>query len=448
MNLTATKTIFQKYPAYKDSGVEWLGKIPEHWEVQPGLRFIYENKSRNNGMKRNTVLSLSYGTIRVKQEQELTGLVPESFETYQLVEKGDLIFRPTDLQNDKVSLRSGISEFEGIITNAYLNFRFKSIANSKFYHYLFRAIDNNKLIYGLGSGLRQNIDFRDFRRFQFPFPSLPEQTAIANFLDDKTAKIEKAIAQKEKLISLLKERKQIIIQNAVTKGLDPNAKMKDSGVEWIGEIPEGWEVKRLKYFGYIYSGLSGKIGEDFAKEPKLDFKPFIPFTSIFRDKIINSSKHQFVKISRIEKQNMVKCNDILFLMSSETLEDVGKTSIYTGNEKQLYLNSFCKGFKTTSNNLLPIYLNELLSSDNYRNYFSIVGRGFTRINIKQDYILNIEVLIPPKSEQVSIIKHIETQSAKIDKAISLQEKQIEKLKEYKTVLIDAAVTGKIKVSCV
>ena len=164
----------KQYDNYKNSGVEWLGEIPEHWEILPGLSFIYENKDRNKGMVRNTVLSLSYGNIRVKGENELTGLVPESFETYQFVNKGDLIFRPTDLQNDTVSLRSSISEYDGIITNAYLNLRFKSKADSKFYHYFFRSIDNNKIIYGLGSGLRQNISYLDFRRFQFPFPPLQE----------------------------------------------------------------------------------------------------------------------------------------------------------------------------------------------------------------------------------------------------------------------------------
>ena len=258
----------KKYDKYKNSGVEWLGEIPEHWEILPGLSFIYENKDRNKGMVRNTVLSLSYGKIRVKGENELTGLVPESFETYQFVNKGDLIFRPTDLQNDTVSLRSSISEYEGIITNAYLNLRFRSKANSKFYHYFFRSIDNNKIIYGLGSGLRQNISYLDFRRFQFPFPPLEEQIAIAHFLDDKTAKIDQAIAIKQKQIELLNERKQILIHKAVTRGLNDTVKLKNSGVEWIGEIPEHWEVKRLKelciafgrigFRGYTTSDLVGE----------------------------------------------------------------------------------------------------------------------------------------------------------------------------------------------
>lgn len=151
------KIKLQKYSAYKDSGVEWLGEIPEHWITRPGFTLLQEANEKNKGMKRQIVLSLSYGNIRVKKEEELTGLVPESFETYQLVNKGDIIFRPTDLQNDHVSLRSAMSEHEGIITSAYINFRFNEIADTKFYSYFFRAIDNNKVIYGLGSGLRQSI---------------------------------------------------------------------------------------------------------------------------------------------------------------------------------------------------------------------------------------------------------------------------------------------------
>ena len=243
-----------RYPAYKPSGVDWLGEIPEHWEVKPGFTILFEVKEKNKGMKRNTVLSLSYGNIRVKEAEELTGLVPESFETYQFVNKGDIIFRPTDLQNDHVSLRSGISEFEGIITSAYLNLRMKPNSDNKFYSYFFRGIDNNKVIYGLGSGLRQNIDFRDFKRFKFPYPPLPEQTAIAKFLDRKTTLIDQAIGIKQKQIELLKERRQILIHRAVTRGIGslggvetPDVKLKDSGVEWIGEIPEHWEVKKIKH---------------------------------------------------------------------------------------------------------------------------------------------------------------------------------------------------------
>ena len=308
----------KKYNLYKNSCVEWLGEIPEHWEVLPGLGFIYENKDRNKGMVRNTVLSLSYGKIRIKGENELTGLVPESFETYQFVNKGDLIFRPTDLQNDTVSLRSSISEFEGIITNAYLNLRFKSIANPKFYHYFFRSIDNNKIIYGLGSGLRQNISYLDFRRFLFPFPPLKEQSAIANFLDDKTAKIDQAIAIKQKQIELLKERRQILIHKAVTRGLNENVKLKDSGVEWIGEIPEHWEVKKLKFC------MNGKLkygANESGVEYDFNLPRYVRITDFGQDGKLSEEK----KLSLTWEQGkdyLLKNGDILFARSGAT---VGKT---------------------------------------------------------------------------------------------------------------------------
>lgn len=442
----------QKYPKYKSSGIDWLGEIPEHWEMLPGLSFIYENKERNTGMIRDTVLSLSYGNIRIRQESELTGLVPESFETYQLVNKGDLIFRPTDLQNDKVSLRSSISNYEGIITSAYLNLRFKETADPKFFHYFFRAIDNNKVIYGLGSGLRQNISYLDFKRFRFVFPPLPEQKAIAEFLDDKTAKIDEAVCIKEKEIELLKERRQIIIQEVVTgkkvfkdgKWQKPD-KTKPGGLDWIGEIPEDWEVRKLKFYGKMYSGLSGKSGEDFSNDFKDGYSPYIPFTNIFNNNVINENLMHYVSINSHERQNIVKNGDLLFLMSSETIEDIGKNALYNGKEK-VFLNSFCKGFRISKTSILPEFLNFLLLSNSYREYFSIVGRGFTRINIKQEYILNLPILEIPIYNQKIIIDFLKETESKINQAISIKEQEMEKLKEYKTVLIDHVVTGRIKVS--
>lgn len=276
-------------------------------------------------------------------------------------------------------------------------------------------------------------------------PPLKEQTAIATFLDKKTALIDQAIEIKQKQIELLKERKQIIIQKAVTRGLNPNVKMKDSGVEWIGEIPEHWEVKPLKYLGNVFPGLTGKSGEDFSKEFLTGMKPFIPFTTIFRYDVISDEEFQYVKIKTTEKQNEVKRNDLLFLMSSETLEDIGKCSIYLGEEKKLYLNSFCKGFRFAINNILPTFVNALLLSNNYRGYFSIVGRGFTRINIKQEYVNQLPILIPPLKEQYQIIEFVNKVDNKIKLSISIKEQEIKKLKEYKSTLINSAVTGKIKV---
>ena len=237
---------FSQYEHYKDTDSPWLGKVPEYWDVKPGLAVLKENKKKNKGMIEDTVLSLSYGRVVVKPPEKLTGLVPESFETYQVINPGDIIIRPTDLQNDTTSLRTGLVEDRGIITSAYLCLRPVANANPRYLHYLLHAYDLMKVFYGLGSGLRQNLDYRDFKRLEFVVPPSEEQDRIVNFLDQKTDEIDEAIAKKQRLIELLKEQKAILINQAVTKGLNPNAPMRDSGVEWIGEMPAHWEVKRVR----------------------------------------------------------------------------------------------------------------------------------------------------------------------------------------------------------
>lgn len=436
MKVTATKASFKKYPTYKGSGVEWLGDIPVHWEINPGLKFILENKSKNSGMVRNTVLSLSYGKIRVKEKDELTGLVPESFETYQLVNRGDLIFRPTDLQNDKVSLRSAYSEYDGIITNAYLNLKFKKIADSKFFHYFFRAIDNNKIIYGLGSGLRQNISYLDFRRFLFPFPPLQEQTLIAKFLDEKTAKIDRAIAQKEKMIALLKERKQIIIQNAVTKGLNPNAKMKDSGVEWIGEIPEDWEVKKMSYVAKIETGGTPDRSKSSFWNGTI---PWVKTGEVNYQTIVETEEYITDSGIKNSSTRLAPAGTLLMAMYGQGVTR-GRVSLL--GIAASYNQACCAMlFKKSINNVYAYFY--FIAA--YK-YIRDDGNETSQMNISSGYISTLKILIPPYNEQSIIVAHIKEQSAKIDKAIKLQEQQIEKLIELKATLIDGAVTGKIKVS--
>jgi type I restriction enzyme S subunit len=436
MEVTIEKTTLQTYSAYKDSGVEWLGEIPEHWEILPGLSFIFENKDRNKGMIRNTVLSLSYGKIRVKGENELTGLVPESFETYQFVNKGDLIFRPTDLQNDTVSLRSSISEYEGIITNAYLNLRFRPKADSKFYHYFFRSIDNNKIIYGLGSGLRQNISYLDFRRFLFPFPPKEEQTAIANFLDDKTTTIDQAIGIKQNQIALLKERRQILIHKAVTRGLNDNVKLKDSGVEWIGEIPEHWEVKKVTHlFDKIGSGTTPTSGDHRYYDGEYNF---LQTGDLNDGKIILTKRTLKEKAFKdFTSLKIYPKGSLVMAMYGATIGKLGILNIEAATNQACCI--FIKSDKIETEYFFQVLLA-------FRTQIISFGYGGGQPNISQDLIKSLRFPIAPETEQKQIVEFIETATIKIATAISLKEQEIEKLKEYKMSLIDGVVTGKVRVS--
>ena len=234
------------YPAYKDSGVPWLGKVPEKWEVLPVLATYKPKLVKNTAMVEKTVLSLSYGRVIVKPAEKLRGLVPESFETYQIVNPGNIIVRTTDLQNDHTSLRIGHCRNRGIITSAYLCLETTDRVSNEFGYQFLNTYDLLKIIYGFGSGLRQNLDFVDIKRMPVLVPPKDEQSAIVRFLDHADRRIKRYIHAKQKLIKLLEEQKQAIINRAVNRGLDPNVRLKSSGVEWLGAVPEHWEMVRLK----------------------------------------------------------------------------------------------------------------------------------------------------------------------------------------------------------
>ena len=196
--------------------MEWIGEIPEHWEILPGLKFFSENKRNNKGMKESTVLSLSYGNIIIKPKEKLVGLVPESFETYQIVEPGDIIIRCTDLQNDQTSLRTGLAKDKGIITSAYLNLKVKGENTSEFLHAFLHFLDTTKVLYKFGSGLRQNLSFLDFKRMGIPKVPLLEQEEILKYIEIQSNKIEYSINHQKKQIEKLKEYKATVIDSAVT----------------------------------------------------------------------------------------------------------------------------------------------------------------------------------------------------------------------------------------
>ena len=258
MNANALKP----YPHYKPSGVEWLGDVPAHWEVLAGRACYKKKKVPNTGMKESQVLSLSYGQIVVKPSEKLHGLVPASFETYQIVDPGDIIIRPTDLQNDWNSLRFGLSRHRGIITSAYMCFQTEKGMSQEYGHLLLHTYDLKKVFYGLGSGLRQSLSWNDFKYLPCLVPPLAEQAAIVRYLDHTDGRIRRYLRSRERLLELLKEYRQAVIHETVTQGLDPDVPLKPSGAEWLGDIPAHWEVRRVKYaFRRIVGGSTPSSSE-------------------------------------------------------------------------------------------------------------------------------------------------------------------------------------------
>lgn len=216
--------------------------------------------------------------------------------------------------------------------------------------------------------------------------------------------------------------------------------MKDSGIAWIGEIPREWEVCRLKDVGFLYGGLTGKAGDDFNVEDEDSYALFIPFTNIFNNDFIDINNLHKVKVNEGENQNEVNQGDLLFLMSSEDVDGIGKPSLLRYSVKQLYLNSFCKGLRITSEKVEPEFLFYLLSSQMMREQVRMEAKGFIRINLRQDKLAGCSIMLPPLSEQHLISSYLDAKCSEIDRALSLQEQMISELRAYKQSLITETVT--------
>lgn len=204
--------MFRDLPRYPEMTVSqlWDAKVPSHWEVHPGLAVLKENRRKNVGLVESLVLSLSFGRVVVKPVEKQRGLVPDSYESYQILDPGDIIIRPTDLQNDQTSIRVGHVKDRGIITSAYVGLRARgSWSDAYAYHYL-AVVDSSKRIYGMGSGLRQQLGWPDLKRMLCLVPPPEEQAAIVRYLAHANARIDKAIAAKRRLIALLEEEKKAI----------------------------------------------------------------------------------------------------------------------------------------------------------------------------------------------------------------------------------------------
>jgi type I restriction enzyme S subunit len=406
---------FKQYPSYKKSGVEWLGDVPEHWNLKRFGYLFDENKKKNIGLKETNVLSLSYGNIKEKNIDDNKGLLPESFETYQIIEPNNIVFRFTDLQNDKRSLRSAISKYHGIITSAYIAVKTKQ--NADFYNYLFRAYDLQKVFYSMGEGMRQSLKMDELNKMPVVLPNKDEQKRIVSFLDTETARIDTLIAKQEKLIELLEEQRKSIISHAVTKGLNPNAPMKDSGVEWLGEVPEHWEAASIKYLCKIDTGNKDTVD---ALDDGL-----YPF---------------FVRSKKIETINEYAFDGEAILTAGDGA-GVGKIYHYINGKFNYHQRVYkMSHFTKVSGKFFFFYFSSL-----FEKVALDGGAKSTVDSLRKSHFDKFIMAIPTSYEQQKIVEYIEQQANKIDFLIEKQNQLIEKLKEYRTSIISHAVTGKIDV---
>lgn len=440
-----------RYSVYKNSGVEWLGEIPINWKI---LRFNYVfcfgkglNITKEN-LQDNGIPCVNYGEIHSKygfevdpQKHQLKYVSYEYLKENKksLLNYGDFIFADTSediegagnftyLNNAKDSIFAG---YHTVITRPMIN------VNVRFLAYMFDSQSYRDQIRNKVKGVKvYSVTKSILKDTYISLPPDTEQNDIVTFLDKKIIPINQAIAIKQKQIALLKERQQIIIQKAVTQGLDPNVPMKDSGIEWIGRIPEHWKIIKLKYSTYINQNSLTE-----STSPNLEFEYVDIGNVTFDSGIIGKEKYTF-RTSPSRARRIAKVGDTIVSTVRTYLKAIAAI------DEQYQYCIYSTGFAVLSpqKELNNKYLTFFIKSDSFTNQVSSVAKGMSYPAINSSELSNLYICIPPYVEQKTIEKHIQKLTLKIEKLLSLYLEQIEKLKEYKATLIDSAVTGKIKIT--
>ena len=414
----------EKFYVYKDSGIKWLGKIPQHWEVRK-IKYVFTERSEKGYPEEPVLCSTQkYGVIPQYMYESRVVVVNKGLEGLKLVRKGDFV----------ISLRSfqgGIeyAYYQGIISAAYTILNLNDNCYSNYIKYLMKSFDFIQLLQTCVTGIRegQNINYALLRKSSLPLPPLAEQRAIVSYLDGKVGQIDTYIAKQTRQIELLKELKQAVIANAVTKGINKMTKLKQTGVSWIGSVPQHWERCRCK---------------DVLTETKLlvgdGQHTLLSLTTngvIVRD--LSEGKGKFPKDFKTYK--VVKPNDLVFC-----LFDVDETPRTVGLvHNHGMLTGAYNVFEAINVDTSFLY-HYFIALDN-RKALKSLYKGLRKV-IPLPAFMSMPLYLPPLAEQRAIVGYIEAQTANIDKLIDAYQQQVERIKEYKQRLISDAVTGKMNVT--
>lgn len=433
-----------EYASTKDSGIEWIGAIPSTWKTHTLYQLVTQVKNKNNDLREDNLLSLSYGRIKRRDINSNGGLLPESFYGYNIIEDGDIVLRLTDLQNDHTSLRVGLATERGIITSAYTTLRPIKMETSKYLYYLLHSYDIKKGFYGMGSGVRQGLNYDEVKELRVILPSDEEQSTIVGYLDEQCAKIDAWISDAKESIEEYKRWKASLISEIVTKGVDVNPTMKNSGIEWIDIIPDSWEVTRLKTIFSFSKGLS--ITKADLTETGI---PVVSYGQIHSK--TNTGTHlsdellRFVPEKYLEESPdaLLQYGDIVLADTSEDLDGLGNAVLMDRKEKVF------AGYHTIimrpTNADYSKYLSYLFKTDCWRSQLRANASGIKVFSATQKMLKACNVILPPFQEQSRIATYLDDKCAIIDSMISEKESIISELNEYKRSLIFEIVTGKRKV---
>ena len=429
------------YLEYKDSGVPWLEKIPAHWDRVP-MRAITKLRNKR-GRPDLPLLSVyrEYGVIRKDSRDDNYNRDGEDLSTYKVVEPGYLVLNKMKTWQGSL----GVSSYQGIVSPAYIVCSLLENLNGKYVHYLLRSRDYitayNQISYGVRVG-QWDMRYDDLKQLPFYMPTRKEQDVIVAFLEMRLFQISRFIRNKRRLIELLKEQKQAIINQAVTHGIDPNVRLKPSGVEWLGDIPEHWEVRRLRTIASVKpSGVDKNSIEN--EQPVL----LCNYVDVYKNEVI-TNKIDFMKATATQDEIRafeLKAGDVVITKDSESWDDIAVPAFVPETLPGVVCAYHLAIVRPNTKLIDGEFLFRAFSSDPVADQFRVSANGVTRYGLAQGAIKSAYFPFPPKEEQRKIIEFISEKSSEIHAAITRAEREIELMREYRTRLIADVVTGKVDV---
>ena len=427
----------QRYESYKPSGVEWLGEIPNHWEVRRNIGVFDERKEANHPEMELLSVTIKRGIIKQDEITVKKDSSNEDKSKYKVVRKHDLAYNKMRMWQGAI----GASDYDGIVSPAYVILQPRDILYSRYYHYLYRTegfiAEANRHSYGLCMDMN-SLRYEDFKTIYSPVPPREDVERIITFLDQKTAEIDVAIAKKKRLIALLQEQKSILINQAVTRGLNPNVTMRDSGVEWIGKVPAHWEVKPLKRLVTFTGGGTPN------KNTLAFWNGEIPWVSPKDMKFeeISRSQDTITELGLSKSSaKLIPANSILVVVRGMILARTFPVGV---NTVPVTINQDMKAL-TPRSDVDPTYLRYLLSGMSSHVLDLREESGHGTKTLPTEKLGSFLIVFPPANEQIAIRKFCKQITEQVDETITAVQKQLIQLSELKLTVVATATSGKIKV---
>jgi type I restriction enzyme S subunit len=421
------------YPAYKESGIPWIGIVPSDWRVERTKCIFRSRKELNVGRQNTNVLSLTLRGVVNNDPESPEGMVPKDYATYQLFKKHDLVFKLIDLENIRTS-RVGLVHEDGIMSSAYVRLAPTKSVNIRFFYLQFFDLYTRAVFNTLGAGVRSTLGAADLGELRIVIPPPAEQTAIVRFLDLWNGRLEKAIRSKRRVIALLQEQKQAIIHRAVTRGLDPNVKLKDSGIPWLGEIPEHWEARKLGSLFLRHGSGTTPSGDAY-------YGGGVPWvmSGDLKDGILATTKRTVTE-SALNDFSALKLHPKGSLLVAMYGATIGKTGVLN---MAACSNQACCALASPRPQVNPVFIQSIVIMA--RPHLMQQAYGGGQPNINAEVVRSLRVPLPPSVEQDSILAYVDRATAPIGTAIARFEREITLLREYRTRLTADVVTGKLDV---